>query len=266
MVGRKYRFSFVDEYEKAISMDKRLANRLYWDRILHFSHLVSGISLSRTLHWINGVYDALGSGNSLTFAANLRGMLEATADTVYSLKPAASTLAKFRHKIQTILSDECSRCEDELVTSPLMDKLHHFMFASNLKKIDPGELDGTKALTTRRYLEELQGSVAGPVLTLYAELCELTHPAHGSVKPFYDSVDGTTVEIVAPFGRDWIDAFCVEHSKGLVWMTAGINCCLLTLATINEYNIAEFTVDLGGFNVAGMPGWSTVKELFDTAD
>src|ERR1700722_9317220 len=99
---REYRFVPNDEFAK-ISDGPRM-QQIYWQEMLLRAHWAAMLNLLRHARWQAGCVAAYQPpGNFLSFAANLRGLIEAALDAQYSLGAFPMTLADNYTNVQKAL-------------------------------------------------------------------------------------------------------------------------------------------------------------------
>ncbi|NLA66775.1 MAG: hypothetical protein GX856_00740 [Gammaproteobacteria bacterium] len=165
--------------------------------LLERSHLACVVTLARNHRWLSGVLSSVDTNNLLAFAACLRGFLEAAADSHDVLQYLPRALIEGRDYFYAALHRP-ERVQAELSCGPLEDRLIHFAFARRQEKgADAPSTHAPK--TTTEYIRQIQSFGVDGAVALYAELCELTHPAAPSVDCF---LDATTCNYVLNFHKD----------------------------------------------------------------
>lgn len=179
---KKYGYTTIDTFgskfiEGLNKGDIREVQKIYWQEILLRVHFTSVTSLIRTKKWLEGVVLGIESKNLLVFSSSLRGFLEATTDSYYSLQSLPTALALNFKTINSALKGELNRFFE---SQEIEDKLIHFQFAKKGKK---GLDKNTIAHTNVEYIKSFDLDNIG-IKELYSELCEITHPAENSVNCF----------------------------------------------------------------------------------
>lgn len=132
-IGQRYTIIPMDKFQSQLKTNPSIAMKTYWTEILTRAHLAATTSLMRTKLWLDGCFNAFEKANFLSFAANLRGLLEATADTCHALKPVPITLAENF----TLIVDSLSAQKDSqqlIMSQELEDRLIQFYFARRLQR------------------------------------------------------------------------------------------------------------------------------------
>lgn len=181
--------------------------------VLERSHLVCVVTLARNHRWLSGVRCSVDGNNLLAFAACLRGFLEAAADSHDVLQYLPKALIEHRDYFYAALHRP-ERVEGELNYGPLEDRLIHFAFARRQEKGSDAPSTHAPKHTTE-YIRQIQSFGVKGAVALYAELCELTHPAAPSVDCF---LDASTHNYVLNFGKDQdcIQDLLRRHNETLI--------------------------------------------------
>jgi len=258
-IGQRYRIIQLNEFQDQLKANPSLAMQTYWTEILMRAHLAATTSLTRTKLWLDGCFNALEKANFLSFATNLRSLLEATADTCHALKPVPITLAENFTLIVDSL-DTQKELQQLVMSQELEDRLIHFYFARKLQK-NSNEPDSHSAKKTREYLIEVQGANSGSVFDLYSKLCELSHPAMASLEHLVRKIDMQEFEIRGDDGFLFIEQLCKENRDSFLQMTAGINASLLTLRTLNEFPINSLHTTADIVARGDIPGWQKIEVI-----
>ena len=252
---------FISEsnvYQMLVLANPEASGSVYWFELLGRVYSASAAGIMRTLRWLKGVKLSISHGNFHSLAANLRGLLESAADQCYSLKSAPKFLAGNYDIIMEQLY--CNSALGEIATcEELENLLIHFYHASRLPGRDPDDAFHNP-LTSEEYLSCLQGAQSGCIFDLYALLCDISHPATGSLIPFVkESTEGGYLIILPDEGKA-INDRCISNMEAIVRITAGINCCLLTLLVLNGYPVESLHTDKERIDLEP-PGWSKLEGL-----
>lgn len=165
--------------------------KIYVKGILERCHIACITSLSRGERWLRGTVSALEEENLLVFSAALRGLLEAAADAHDVMSHIPSSLHKFFSYAYLVLSDSQDIDNIQVSVGSLEDLLIHYVYAQKQPKIGPIlPLHNNKPNSD--YISALQKFGVPKLADLYAELCQLTHPAAPSISCFLDDGDRTS--------------------------------------------------------------------------
>jgi hypothetical protein len=93
----EYRYTFMplDVYESLIFRTGNVsrAAQVYWTEMVARAHLAAVTTIMRTHRWVSGTVSAIQQSNYLAFAASLRRLLEAVADSYYTVGLVPEALA-----------------------------------------------------------------------------------------------------------------------------------------------------------------------------
>ena len=159
-------------------------HRAYALSILERCHLAAITSAARLHKWLTATLVMADAGNVLGFSASLRGYLEAAADAHDALSHVPRSLLRAGSYLYAVLHRPELLQSTAMSFADLEDKLIHYEFAARAPKTGP-QLPHHKAQDTTLYIRnyETSAGIAG-VGALYAHLCDVTHPARGSVEAF----------------------------------------------------------------------------------
>lgn len=194
VAGTKYTYLDMERYQQLLLRDIGQAMHVYWSEIVARAHFTASATLMRTSRWMRGVVEAHSSGNLLVLAAALRGLIEAVADSWYTLNQVGGTFSKEFYRIRQALK---GRAKAIYHVEGLEDRLIHFMYA---RRLDRGEEapEGHRARTTAKYLESLGGGIfAAETKEVYGRLCQMTHPAAHSILGWLQPLSGID-------GEQWV--------------------------------------------------------------
>lgn len=162
------------------------ATETYWQELLNRVHYASVISQLRANAWINGMLSGIRDQNFHAFAACLRGLIESIADSCDSLVWVPKHLEKKRGIITNALSGMASiQSYEDYLDERLETALIHFSHARGIPKGHAvPDTAKHKAKSTSDYLNILKGGAGKPLIPLYGDLCQITHPSSDSNLPF----------------------------------------------------------------------------------
>ncbi|WP_155628648.1 hypothetical protein [Burkholderia stagnalis] len=172
--------------------------KVYTQGILERCHLACITSLARADRWLQSVRVEMASGNVLGFSAALRGFLEAAADSHDVMKILPTSIHKLFPYLYLVFSDSVEVKNINLLMGELEDGLIHYAYARRLHKGEE-HLPHHGHKSNADYIEKFETFGVPGAKNLYAELCELTHPASSSVSCFYRESEDS---IVLDFNRD----------------------------------------------------------------
>lgn len=245
------------------TVDAGEVNSIAATELLLYSHMAAHTSLIRATRWFEATWREYQAGNFLGWAACLRSLLEAVGDTVDSLQSIGADIAENMPLLMRALTGFDKGIIDfEL----LEDKVIHFSHARKIAKADRPQFPNSHvARQTFEYIGILKTAGLSETAALYAELCEIGHPARESVSWMYEPIiGGFTVnsnrdmiaikDIVTRYRRD------IELIPSLAY-----NPGLLILRVMVKFCIFPLVPELRGFSFQGAKGWNKIKPVLDGA-
>lgn len=156
--------------------------------ILERSHLACITSLARTSRWLSSTIRSFDDGNALAFSSSLRGLLESSSDSFHLLQNLFPSLKSASKYIYITLKYPKDIHNGHLNFERLENLLIHYAYAKHWKR---GEevLPHHRNKTNAEYILCLEDFGVSGLSDLYAELCQLTHPASPSVFCFVDETN-----------------------------------------------------------------------------
>lgn len=193
--GIKYTAMFLEPNVAALTSNDpyewyQEVHSTYVRGILERSHLACITSLARTSRWLSSTVSSLDDGNALAFSCSLRGLLESSSDSFYLLQNLFPSLKSVSKYMYVALKHPRDLRNQFLNFESLENLLIHYTYAKHWKK---GEepLPHHRNKPNAEYIQCLESFGVSGLSDLYAELCQLTHPAHPSVFCFVDETDET---------------------------------------------------------------------------
>lgn len=225
--------------------------------LLLSAHLAASSSIIRSARWFEATWREYEANNLLGWAACCRSLLEAIGDTIDGLLAVAPSLAE----AMPMLMQGLTGFDDApLNLSELEDKLIHFSFARKVSKAERGVVPAThNARQTTEYITLLE-SAGGPT-KLYAELCQIGHPARGSLSWMYADIEGG---FRIDLGRDAkaIADIVAKHQDQLHLLPSlAFNPGLLTLRVLVKFGLFPRVPELKDFSFQGARGWDHIKSV-----
>jgi len=184
----RYRFT-SDPYFRNLVSRGNLAdpNQIYVLEILARFHAGALITFRRNLSWIEAIQSSYAQSSFFAFTASLRGMIESSADTYFSLRHAPLNLASYFQILKSCVSGaESTKIH---LFKDLEDWGIHFLEAG---KYDDKSRDKShyKAKMTWEYIDAIDSDpFFGKVYPLYQELCQVTHPSRESTYLYFSEQD-----------------------------------------------------------------------------
>lgn len=201
--------------------------------LLERCHLASLTSIARLHSWLTATLKMEAAKNALGFAACLRGYIEAGADAHDVMNFVPGSLIKAGSYLYAMLNRPELLTRTAVGFGELEQKLIHYEFASRPPKNGPVLPDHVAAETTAyiRSYEKSQG-ISG-LEALYAHLCDLTHPARGSVFAFLVEERTNTV-FTRSSATQVIDSILNDYGDTLQELVSrSMNVSVLTITMLN---------------------------------
>lgn len=151
--------------------------KIYWREMLYRIHFVATSSLLRNGEWIKGIVFGLERNNTMMFCSSLRGFLESVTDSFYSLEAVPTALSLNYKNIVKCLDERMNKM---FHAEELEKVLIHYEFAA--------KGDEEKSLSANSYIKEYDECSGVDTKRLYSRLCEIVHPAAGSLSCFQKEV------------------------------------------------------------------------------
>lgn len=254
-----FEFLPLDDFAKIAAKDRAQAARIYWRELLYRSHLAAVTALARHSRWIDAAwrqYD--GEKNYLGFASCLRGLLEAAADTFYSLRSVPLTIAHSISMVRTAVAGELS--SGGYVAEELEAALIHYLYATHEKGQRP-PTPVHQAQTAAAYVKCLTDQNNQSVGQLYEFLCGLTHPSARSLNwMLKTSEDLTLLQFGGIDDRRVVRQLVESHGPAIKLVTLiPLDIAVCTLRVLNLLPLPEVRT---GIAIAYEPSsWAQVLAL-----
>jgi hypothetical protein len=239
-----YDYLYIEEYSAQLEKDITEGHRIYWTEIISNAHNASLMSMYRHRLWVSGIVDSYNNKNYLTFSANLRGLLESVSDSHYSLGRIPRFLEKFSTQFENAIKKlgeyHPSSTKDFIfiACSDLEEDLLHFAYARKLSKNNT-EPNYHNAQANTNYINTLGNP---KFLDLYADLCQITHPAMPSVMDYFDISERptgytNTINFLSNKNPDLIKKLIDTYQNELnTLLNIGFNYPIQILKGINKLN------------------------------
>lgn len=254
--NKEYIFHEREKIQILFNEDSKQANKLIWFEILNRCEMSAVSSIKRQLDWIKLIERS--EDNFIGYCSGFRGLIESSGDVSHGLKNVALTIA-YDNKL--ILNCINKNSKQLISHQQLEELLIHFMFASK-KNYTKSQIKNLQPKQSTEYVSELDFDGNKKFADEYSFLCEIVHPACGSLLLNYEGVNPLT-------WRQCDDkALCIEHleknSELFNYIYAmGINPGLLILKTLNLFNLPEFQNDfVDNIQMDHIPAWQKIKLHF----
>lgn len=252
----EFRFTSADELFDAQLADVARGNRIFVRELLFRVHWAAAVLLQRNIGWLRGVAMAHAANQFLPFCASLRCLVEAAADTSYSMKTVVGTLAR---NVSVLRDAAAEQARARIVAAEeLENALLHAVYAIDPRaaaKAAPGIVlpDSHKALHAGAYLDEHEKSVPG-VKELYRRLCLITHPSAFSTGA-WSQIGTDTIRLTAVDDARQIQHVVDTSPCLLSIFTTPMNYPLLALRILNVFPVREL-------QVKALRGWTWDSKMY----
>jgi hypothetical protein len=242
LLGRQYEFMEMGNFNAIGDATRR--NQVYWREMLFRVHWAAALNLMRHQRWQAGCTAAFKApANLLSFAVNLRGMIESSLDANYSLGPVPKTLADNHSMVEASLK---GTLDGALVTQEMEDRLIHFVYGRKVAKTEKGMLPTSHvALEPKEYRSAigLPETERQSFTDLYDHLCGLCHPTAFSLVFLWNQTtreDATIVNISEGQDDARIEELVQKFEKTIQFaISLSVTASALCLKTINWFSLPE---------------------------
>jgi hypothetical protein len=258
-VGKRFEFMDVTEFRKITSAST--LNRIYWREMLFRAYWAAALNLMRHQRWQSGCTRAFTApANLLSFAASLRGLVEASLDAFYSLSPVPRLLAEKQIEIETALKGSMEN--DLVVSSELEDRLIHFVYG---RKVGKADRDGTPASHLALEPKDYRNAAGFPEAErenfreLYDELCGICHPTAFSLKFLWGTTQENAGIVRLGEGNDEteIRSLSKKYETTINFtMSLSVTLSALCLKALNWFSLPEVSsTSINRWNFDDIPRW-----------
>lgn len=226
---------------------------------LNYAHLAATTSLVRSCRWFEASWREYESDNLLGWAACLRSLLEAIGDTIDGLGGVAITLADNMPELMRGLTGFDGGILD---LGELEDQLIHFSHARKISRAERSSVpDSHVPRKTYEYIDILRSAGVPDTATLYAELCEIGHPASKSLSWMHEATDGG-FRISPDQDRIAIEAIIKSHGADLHLLPSlAFNPGLLALRVLVKFGLFPPLPELRSFSFQDARQWDQIRAL-----
>lgn len=252
------RYTFL-EIAKFKALPVALMNQVYWTEILYRSHWAAAATLIRAHTWLASILAAYREANVLSLAAAGRALIEASADSFFTLQAVPMTLARHNQMIRVALRGELIELN---VNGALEDRLIHFTHARKPTKGEslPQSHVAKQVYEYRAPLDRMEPAVAD----CYCTLCDLTHPGASSVAiTALTSADGKFVTLSLLMQQGWFEKVRIQLTEVMpAVLQLGLNAALVTLKTLNAFPLESTrTPSIGHLDFGTIEAWTKVQQI-----
>ncbi len=231
--NKNYQFLTSNDYKLLSEID---SNYVYWIEILYRSHWAATSNLIRYDKWFELCHNSsVINPNYIAFCSGLRGILECATDTYDALASVPLTMAQASSHIEDALLRRPTL--NRLESKELEDSLIHFAFARKLTKHEDAP-KSHKAKTASDYIAPLD-SKGLPLKNLYAELCQVVHPAHQSTA-WLVGVEEQYFKIQRPDDLAFILCLCERYKECIEYIQmSSVNASIFIFKVLNMLSCPE---------------------------
>lgn len=261
--GTTYEFMDLEPFKKLMVENWRQGNKLYWTELLYRCHWAAATSLLRSKAWFDGAMAACDADNFHSFAANVRGLIEASTDSIASLTNVPVFLAENYGTIRQAIR---GKGKTAFLAEDLENHLIHFSYARKLGKDDDFPVTH-KAKSAQAYLDGIRDDAGEEVKKTYAWLCNITHPSAMSVQLFCDGVNEEGVQRISLRAKNpatWIHALAVARGSSIRdCYQMATNLALLTLRVLWHFPVTVVrSPSIRDLHFADVKMWGKIQALF----
>lgn len=261
IIGERYTFEDQRVFElKCRNPDTGMlhARRTYWTEMLYRAHMASVASLLRTVGWIEVAIREHDAGSLYGCASAFRSLIESAGDIGISLGAVPYTLATIKHQVKAEIA---GRSQEPMLTSrELEDALIHFTHARKVQKGEEAP-ESHRALQSYKYVGYVDRMQIPGVNEFYAQLCEIVHPAEGSVSVSFISEGGAWLADLDNEGRVLKMMLDQRRTTLAGVLVASFNAPLLTLRTLQSFGLFKKLPSLRKYRFDNIPEWNRIAPL-----
>jgi hypothetical protein len=229
--GVGYRYMPEDEFRTLNSVSD--VQFVYWNELVQRLHACAATSIRRAKKWFDALQSGYEAQNYYAFCSGVRGLIEACADSYYTLSHAVGPVCSKFGTIERALRGEAERM---LLSEELENALIHYVFGRRLTKAEKAVLPvAHDAKHVTAYVESLGDE---GVAELYSELCQVSHPSAMSLMPFLRSLkDYEMVLWEGNLDHNLNDDLLDQHKKHIcAASTRSTMFAVCALRIINEFD------------------------------
>lgn len=258
-----YKYFPLEEFSQLMVNDPAQAQRIYWYELVGRAHFAAASSILRSAQWLKGVQVSHDENLYLPFCANLRSLIESTADSLAGVAGAAQTFAEHSNSVNNSLRLKSNRI---ITCRELEDQLIHFSHGRKLEKND-GAPQSHSARSARSYIDQLESMGLNSAHTLYGLLCQVTHPASDSVSHFLSATGDVEFTLFPHNDRAAINIL-IQRNEALLHalLRYAFNQPIILLRVLLHIDLPEYHSDaISRLDLSGMLGWQKCAKLMGVA-
>jgi hypothetical protein len=245
--------------------DRRQTNQIYVREILYRAHFGASTGLLRLSSWLGGIEFGKQSRNPLVLASSLRGLIESAADNYHTFGTVPDMLAGYHLAIAGALDGTL----DKIFLAPELEEgLIHFISGRQLSREEKAYAPPShQALHASQYLQDLAPDIPD-IAAVYADLCQITHPASDSLYCF-GVRHSRTVTSLEPGVPEAVMAGLDRSTDRLLYplLANGALPCLATLKVINRFERAGLSTPFANaISATDIPHWPTIERRLSSRE
>ncbi len=258
---REYRFMQNELFAKIT--DSGRMQQVYWQEMFLRVHWAAILNLLRHGRWQAGCVAAYQTpGNFFSFAANLRGLIEAALDAQYSLGAVPMRLAELHTDIQRVFRGERNR--RFVISSEIEDRLIHFVYARKLDKQEQRTVpDIHRALDPKEYRNAvgLPEQYRDAFRLLYDDLCGYCHPTAIGLGLLWQTLPSGALQIADLDDRATITRFVAKHNDAIQFaLSVSVTTSALCLRTMNRFDFPAVHCEaVEQWNFSDIRAWEKIE-------
>lgn len=228
----EYKFTPLKNFCRIDSIDE--LQLVYWGEIVQRLHACGATSIMRFKKWCHAAVTAYHADNYYGFCASLRGLIEACADTYYTISKVTSPVCENFAMIERALR---GKAIDPLFSESIEEELIHYTHARKLSRAEKVDCEESHiARQVRTYMDSIGEQ---SIQDLYSELCQVSHPSAFSLVPFLvqENDDSPLMLHQVHIDRELNDEILTRHGEAIATasnLTVVPAMCMLKL--INEFD------------------------------
>ena len=262
--GVVYKFTKDEDFLKIDNIPE--SQLVYWSEIIQRLHACSATTLLRLKKWIEAIQIAFEQKNYYGFCASVRGLIEASSDSFYTLGRVIYPIAEnFKH-IKIATKGESTKT---ILSESIEDHLIHYLLARKLTRSEKDTFpDSHNARQVREYLESLKDENA---IELYAELCQVSHPSTMSLIPFLVEHDEYGLTLHKEQIDDTLNINILDRHRETIYNSTmyALATSLCGLKMVNHFDVPLFeslhTDEKAFISLEGYPLWLSIEEQINNS-
>ena len=264
LLSEVYKFEPMDRFE-SMALDPKngrtYMGQVYWREILFRSHMASIAAIYRTTRWADVAVREYQAEYLFGWAAACRSLLESSCDIGHSLASVPLTLARYHRRIRQELKGKGT--QEAIICKELEDALIHFSHGRKVNKEEHAP-ESHRARAPWEYLKFIDAMRIEGAKELYAELCEIVHPAARSVSIMFGMCsDGLIARLES---EPEILRSCVQKRQSVLSdvLMAAYNPPLLMLRVLHRFGIFAQLPSLKRYRFDAIPAWRQIEKALQS--